>query len=72
MAKLVEMEKDKHHSERESAIKQLIDKFIELFGDQIQNNSEIISAMNSSSSVLHHNELIRSHLLRVYQDAYID
>ncbi len=71
-AKLVEMGKDKHHSERESAINQLIDKFIQHFGDQIQNNSEIISVMNSSSSVLHHNELIRSHLLRVYQDDYID
>jgi diguanylate cyclase (GGDEF)-like protein len=66
------MEKDKYHSEREPAINQLIDKFIQLFGDQIQNNSEIISVMNSSSSVHHHNKLIRSHLLKVFQDDDIE
>jgi diguanylate cyclase (GGDEF)-like protein len=66
------MEKDKHHSGREAAVNQLIDKFMELFGDQIQNNSEIISVMNSSSSVHRHNELIRSHLLKIFQDDDIE
>lgn len=66
------MGKGKHNSEREVAVNQLIDRFIELSSVQIQNNPEIISVMNSSSSVQRHSELIRSHLLKIFQDDDIE
>lgn len=72
MAKLAEMGKDNYYAERESAVNQLIDKFIELFGDQVQSNPEVISVMNSSSSVDHHFGLMKSHLSRVFQDYDIE
>ncbi len=53
---------------RSESLGRIIDRFIELFNAQLKANPAMEKPINTSSSLEHHNNLMRQHLKRIYEE----